>query len=83
MLGRAISPAFVGHGKLSDWIHYLTNDQQRKLPRIEGAFVHRRVNPPHLIHSNLVVRMVSPSFRTLKPSGIRSTRRVPAVCMKG
>ena len=26
--------------------------------------------------------MVSPSLRTLKPSGIRSTRRVPAACME-
>ena len=47
-----------------------------------GDAKNRPINPPHLVHLNLVVRVVSPSFRTLKFSGIRSAWRVRATCIE-
>jgi hypothetical protein len=44
---------------------------------------HRWVNTRHRIHSNLVVSMVSPRHRTLKPSGCLSTLRAPFDGIRG
>jgi hypothetical protein len=50
-------------------------------PLFQGADaivpVHRWVNTPHRMHSNLVVRMVFPKVRTLNPAGSQSTLSAP------